>query len=113
VVARAHEFTPICCGIRVAHRFRLLCCPMMCIHVRWCDVSYEFRIKTMIGSSLPPVLCRAACIVYVMYGWFRIMVSDTYCVVVLCCFSSSCVPYVASFSRLYIFYCPFVFSNVY
>ena len=32
---------------------------------------------------------------------------------VLPCFSSSCVPYVASFSGLYIFDCPFGISNTY
>ena len=32
---------------------------------------------------------------------------NTYCVVFLYCFSSSGVPYVASFSGLSIFYCPF------
>jgi hypothetical protein len=30
-----------------------------------------------------------------------------YCVVFLLCFSSSCVPYVASFFILSILYCPF------
>ena len=32
---------------------------------------------------------------------------------VFVCFSSSCVPYVASFSELSIFYAPSVFCNVY
>ena len=32
------------------------------------------------------------------------------CVVFLCCFSSSCIPYVASFSGLSIFDCPFGMS---
>ena len=35
------------------------------------------------------------------------IMSNTYCVVFLLCFSSSCVPSVASFSGLSIFYCPF------
>jgi len=38
---------------------------------------------------------------------FVIVVSNTYCVVFLFCFSSSCVPYVASFSGLSIFDWPF------
>jgi len=41
---------------------------------------------------------------------------QTYCVVFLFCFSSSCVHYVASFSGLSIFFvgiAPSVFSNVY
>jgi hypothetical protein len=36
--------------------------------------------------------------------------SNAYCVLFLFCFSSSCVPYVASFSRMSIFYCHFSFS---
>jgi hypothetical protein len=43
----------------------------------------------------------------------RIVMSNTYCVVFLLWFSSSCVPYVASFSRLSILIVPSVFSNVY
>ena len=42
-----------------------------------------------------------------------IVVSNTYCVVFLFCFSSCCVPCVASFSGLYILIAPSVFSNVY
>jgi hypothetical protein len=37
----------------------------------------------------------------------RIVMYNTYCVVFLFCLSSSCVPYVASFSGLSIFYYPF------
>jgi len=37
----------------------------------------------------------------------RVVVSNTYRVMFLLCFSSSCVPYVASFSGLSIFDCPF------
>ena len=36
------------------------------------------------------------------------MVTNTYCVVVWFCLSSYCVPYVASFSALSFFHCPFV-----
>ena len=36
-----------------------------------------------------------------------IVVSNTYCVVFLFCLSSSCIPYVASFSGLFFFECPF------
>jgi hypothetical protein len=45
---------------------------------------------------------------YLCYLCFLgIVVSNTSCVVFLLCFSSSCVPYVVSFSRLSIFDCPF------
>ena len=49
-------------GVRVAHSFSLC----VCVVLLWvftflnqcCDVRYDFRIKTMFGSSLPPVVCR-------------------------------------------------------
>jgi hypothetical protein len=52
---------------------------------------------------------------YLRYLWFflRIVVSKTCCVVFLFCLSSSCVPYIASFSGLSFLIAPSVFSNVY
>ena len=44
---------------------------------------------------------------YVICACLRIVVSKAYCVVFLTCFSSSWVPYVASFSALSIFEFPF------
>jgi hypothetical protein len=45
---------------------------------------------------------------------FCIMMSNSYCVVFLCCLSSSCLPYVVSFSGFSIFFIALlVFSNVY
>ena len=41
------------------------------------------------------------------------MVSNTYCVVFLFCFSSSRIPYVASFSDCPFLIAPSIFSNVY
>jgi hypothetical protein len=43
----------------------------------------------------------------------HIVMSITYCVVFLLCLSSSCAPYVASFSGLSIFDCPFGILNAY
>ena len=45
--------------------------------------------------------------------YLHIVVSNTYCVVFLLCFSSSCVSYVPSCSGLSIFDALSVFSNVY
>jgi hypothetical protein len=44
--------------IRVAHLCSALCSPIMCLDVLGsvCD----FRIQTMVGSSLPPVVCKRA-----------------------------------------------------
>ena len=65
-------------------------------------------LKIMFGSSLPPVVCRRA---HVLFTFFcvcvRLVVSNTYCVIVFVCFSSFCVHYVASFSGLSICDYPF------
>jgi hypothetical protein len=54
----APAFTPGFCGDHVAHGF--LCSPIMCLYVLssvlWCPL--HFRIKTIFGSSLLPVVCR-------------------------------------------------------
>ena len=76
----------------------------MCIHV----LSYGLRCllrfphKTMVGLSLPPVVCRRDHVLFTLFVCLRIVVSQTYRIVFLLCFSSSCVPYVASFSGLFI-----------
>jgi hypothetical protein len=63
----------------------------------------------MFGLSLPPVVCRRDHVILTLFicVCLRIVVSKTYFVVFLFCFSSSCVPYVASFSGLSILDCPF------
>ena len=40
--------------------FLVLCCSIMCLYVlsSYCDIRYDFRIKTMFGSSLAPIVCR-------------------------------------------------------
>ena len=54
-----------------------------------------------VGSCLICVMCVCLCVV----------MSNRRCVVFLFCFSSSCVPYIASFSGLSILIAPSVFSN--
>jgi hypothetical protein len=44
----------------------------------------------MFDSSLPPVVCRNAHVLFTLFVCLHIMVSNTYCVVFLFCFSSSC-----------------------
>jgi hypothetical protein len=86
--------------------FLVFCVVLLCVFmflVQCSDVRYDFRIPTMFGSSLSPVACRGcSCLVYVICGWLRIVVSNTYFAVFLYCFSSSCVAYAASFSALFI-----------
>ena len=69
----------------------------------------------MFGSSLALVVCRKPGFMsYLRYLGFFVHCGVQH---VLCymsfCFSSSCVPYVASVSGLSIFECPFSISNVY
>jgi len=62
------------------------------------------------------VFCRRAHVllyVIIMCVCLGTVVSNTYCVVFLFCFSSSCVPNVAIFSGLGIFDCPSVFHMVF
>ena len=46
-------------------------------------------------------------LIYVICVCLRIVASNTYCVVILLCLSSSCVSYIASFFGLSIIDCPF------
>ena len=63
----------------------------MCLYVLSSDIRYDFRIKTMFGSSLPPVVCmRAHLFFYVICVCLRIAVSNILC----CVFSWYCVPYI-------------------
>ena len=50
---------------------------------------------------------------YLCYVCLRIVVSNTYCVVFLFCFSSSCVPNVANSLECLFLIAPSVFSNIY
>ena len=55
-------------------------------------------------------LLQGSWISYVICVCLRILLSTTYCVVFLFCFSSSCVPYVASSSGMSIFGLPLQYS---
>ena len=57
----------------------------------------------MITATMALCLLEGSCLIYAICVCLPIVASNTYCVV----FSSSCVPYVASFSGLSIFDCPF------
>jgi hypothetical protein len=63
----------------------------------------------MFGSSLPPVVCMRVDILFTLFVFACVVVSNTYCVVFLFCFSLPCVHYGASFSGLSIFDSPNIF----
>ena len=73
----------------------------------------ENVIITFQEIVLTAYLCWRTRVIYVLCVCLRIVVSNIYCVVFLFCLSSSCEPYVASFSGLSFLIAPSVFSNVY
>ena len=74
--------------------------------VSWCPLWFPHKhdVRSVFTSSC---LQEGLCLAYVVCVCFRIVVSNTYCVVFLFCFCSSCVACIASFSGLSIFDCPF------
>jgi hypothetical protein len=92
--------------VLVAHLFSLLYCSIMCLYVLcsvlWSQLRLQYKnyVRFVFISSC---LYEGSCLIYVICVWLRIVVSNTYCVVFLLCFSSSCVPNIASFSRLSLF----------
>ena len=66
------HFTAKCDSIILyysAHRFSFYFV-LLCVCTFWvacCDVRYDFRIKTMFGSSLPPVVCRRAHVLFTLF----------------------------------------------
>jgi hypothetical protein len=90
-----------------------VCVVLLCV-LMFCDVCYEFRIKTMFGASLPTVVCKRAHILFTLFVFVCVKWCPTYIVLVFfILLSSYCVPYAARFSELSIFDCPSVFFNVY
>ena len=85
-----HEFTPGFLVGSVLLTFLVFCFVLLCVFTFWvpcCNVCYDFRIQRTICSSLPPVVCRTAHVLFTLYKkcmfWLRMMVSNTYCVFVL------------------------------
>ena len=82
--------------------FSFVCYPIVGFYVLnsvlWCSLRFLYKsdVRFVFTSDC---LC--------------LFVSNTYWVVFLFCFSSSCVSYVASFSRWFILITPSVFSTVY
>ena len=80
----AHEFTPSVSMVSVLLIFLVFCVVVLCVFTYWVpcsDLRYDFQIKTMFGSSLPPVVCRGLMSYLLYLCWF------TYCSVqhILCC----------------------------
>ena len=56
-------------GVRVAHLFNF-CVVLLCVFmfwVPWCGVRYVFSIETIFSSSLPPVVCGRAHVLFTLF----------------------------------------------
>jgi hypothetical protein len=66
-----HEFSRgFFCGICVAPFALVFCVALLCVFMLWvrcCDVRYDFHIKTMFGSSLPPFVCSSARVLFTLF----------------------------------------------
>ena len=81
----------------------------------FCDIRCHFRINTIFGSSVAPVVCRMVpCSIYVIRVCLRIVVSNTYCVVSLFCSFLLCILCCQFFWVIHLFLVPpLVFSKFY
>ena len=103
---------PVSSGVRVASLFWVFfCVVLLCVFTFWvpycdirCDFTHRNDVLFVYNSSC---LYEGSCPIYAMCVCLCIVVSNTYCVVFLFCFSSSCISYATSFSGLSIFDCPF------
>jgi hypothetical protein len=69
----------------------------------------------MFGSSLPPVVCRRAHVLFTLFVFVSLQWCPTHnCVVFLFCFPSSCVPYICcQFLWIVLFWSPLPYSLIF
>jgi hypothetical protein len=111
VSLREHLGSPRFYGIRVAHLFTFLCCPIMCLYfltsVLLCPLCFPHKndVRVVFTSSC---LSEGSCLICVIFICLHIVVSNTYCVACFyfaCRHILSCVPSVANVSGLSILDC--------
>jgi len=73
-------------------------CPFGIFKLFFIQIPHINDVRFVFTSS-----CVGRTSYYIIYGCLRIVVSNTYCVVFLLCFASSCLPNVVSFSGLSFF----------
>ena len=105
-----HSYPRFVDGVCVAHLLNFFSSPIICLYVLSSTLWHPLRfphendVRFVFTSNC---LYENSCLIYLICVCLRIVVSKTYCVVFLFCLSSSCLPYVARFSGLSIFDCPF------
>jgi len=101
-------WSPCCSSVCV---FFCVCVVLLYVFTFWipyCDVRYDFRIKTIFGSSLQQIVCRRVHVLFTLFVLVCVLWCPTHIVFLLCGFLRIVYPiYVASFSGLSIFDCPF------
>jgi hypothetical protein len=94
--SRALKFIPGFLVGSVLLMFLAICMFLLCVFafwILWCGVRCDFRINTMFGSSLPPVLWGSDHVLFPLFVcvYLPIVVSNTDCAVyffvlsILCC----------------------------
>lgn len=91
----------------ITHFSFYLCYRVFTFQVPFCEVIYDFHIKPMFGSSLPAFVCGKARTLFTLFLFVCVNWCPIHIVLFLFYFSYICVPFVASFSELPIFDCPF------
>jgi hypothetical protein len=99
------------------HIVLVFCVVPLCVFTFWvpcCDVRYDFRIKMMFSSCIPPVICKRAHVLLTLF----VFVCVKWCPTKLCCalvlfFFVLCI-LCSQFLWIVLFLIvPSVFSNVY
>ena len=105
-----HREHPSSTQVACCSSFQLCVLYIFTLWVPCCDVRYNFHIKTMFGSYLPPVVCRSP-LIYIICVCLRIVVSNTLCA--LFCFSRHVYPILPVSLDCSIVIAPSLLSNVY
>jgi hypothetical protein len=101
---------------KIKMNFLVFCVTLLCVFmfwVPWCDVHYDFHVKTMFGSSLPSVVCRRAHVLFTLF----VFVCASWCPrhIMFVCFVCLCLVYPVlpvSLDCTFLI-APSIFSNVY
>ena len=88
------------------------CVVLLCVfifRVPCCDVRYYFRMKTLFGSSLPPVVCRRAHVLFTLFVFACVWWCPAHIVL---CFCFVCVRVVYPMLQVFLC-CPFYLPPLY
>ena len=67
--------------------FLVFCVVLLCVFTFWvpgCDIRYNFLLKTMFGSSLPPFVCRSAHVLFTLFVFVCVLWRPTHIVLWFC-----------------------------